>query len=64
VFINGKLVIDLGGVHGAESATVLLDSLGLTRGSTYPLDLFFAERHVTGSHFRVDTSLRLRAIPN
>jgi fibro-slime domain-containing protein len=37
--------------------SVMLDTLGLTKGSTYPLDLFHAERHPTGSHFRVDTNL-------
>jgi fibro-slime domain-containing protein len=56
-YINGDLVVNLGGIHGAESTTVVLDELGLTRGNTYPLDFFFAERHVTESHFRIDTSL-------
>lgn len=57
-FINGQRVVDLGGVHGAETSTVNVDSLGLTRGKNYPLDFFFAERHVTESHFRIDTSLQ------
>jgi fibro-slime domain-containing protein len=68
VFINRKRVIDLGGVHGAETGYVSLDGkaaeLGLKQGGTYPLDFFFAERHVTGSHFRIDTSLLLRTGPN
>jgi fibro-slime domain-containing protein len=59
-FIDRKRVIDLGGIHDPESQTVDLDSLGLTKGETYPLDLFFAERHVRGSRFRIDTSLLLR----
>jgi fibro-slime domain-containing protein len=62
VFINGQLAIDLGGVHGAQTESVDLDAeaaaLGLTVGASYPLDLFHAERHATGSTFRVDTSLR------
>ena len=41
VFINGQLVVDLGGVHGAVSGNVSLDTLGLTAGSDYSLDLFF-----------------------
>lgn len=56
------MVIDLGGVHPAQSDSVDLDagaaSLGLELGGVYPLDLFQAERHATGSHFRLDTSLR------
>jgi fibro-slime domain-containing protein len=61
VFINGQLAIDLGGVHGTQTESVDLDAeaetLGLTVGASYPLDLFQAERHATGSTFRVDTSL-------
>lgn len=61
VFINRKLVIDLGGVHGAEEETVELDTIaptvGLTLDEIYSLDLFFAERHEVNSTFRVDTSI-------
>lgn len=61
VFINKKLAIDLGGVHGSQSAEVNLDAeagkLGLTKGKVYPLDFFFAERHTVDSHFRIDTTL-------
>ncbi|MEY4548021.1 MAG: hypothetical protein RL685_4216 [Pseudomonadota bacterium] len=62
VFINGKLAIDLGGVHGTQTDQIDLDeeaeAFGLVGGGTYPLELFQAERHPTGSTFRVDTSLR------
>jgi len=60
VFINNQLVIDLGGVHGAQNASVALDALGLTIGQDYDLDLFFAERHTTASNFRIDTSILLK----
>lgn len=60
-FINGKLAIDLGGVHGAESSSVDLDAsakeLGIEVGKVYTLDLFFAERHTVDSHFRIDTTI-------
>ena len=57
VFINGQLVIDIGGVHQAENASVSVDTLGLTVGEIYPFDMFQTERHTTQSNFRADTNL-------
>jgi fibro-slime domain-containing protein len=59
VFIDGQLVIDLGGVHGATAQGVDLTRLDLTDGETYTLDFFFAERHRTQSNFRFQTNLQL-----
>jgi fibro-slime domain-containing protein len=62
VFINGQLAIDLGGIHSVQTETIDLDAeaaeFGLQVGGTYPLDFFHAERHASGSNFRVDTTLR------
>ena len=48
VFINRKLVIDLGGIHEIETQTVNLDAqaatLGLSKGQIYPMHIFSAER--------------------
>jgi fibro-slime domain-containing protein len=61
VFVNGKLAIDLGGLHPAATADLDLDehagALGITTGNVYELSLFHAERHFTESNFRVDTTL-------
>jgi len=57
LFINKKLVIDLGGLHPARHGEVKVDSLGLTKGQRYPMDLFHAERHSDLSNFVVDTTI-------
>jgi fibro-slime domain-containing protein len=58
VFIDGNLVIDLGGVHGQVSSSVELDSLGLVPWQNYSFDLFFAERHTDFSIIKIHTSVK------
>ncbi len=74
VFVNGKLVVDLGGIHGELQGTIKLqgassqlctqDTLNgtlncstinvpLTPGTVYEIALFQAERHVTGSNYKL-----------
>ncbi|HEX4458598.1 MAG TPA: fibro-slime domain-containing protein [Polyangia bacterium] len=63
VYINNQLVINLGGIHDPETGDVALDSLGLTKGQSYPLDFFFAERHQGGSNMLFTTTLLLAQAP-
>jgi fibro-slime domain-containing protein len=62
VFVNNKRIIDLGGVHSAETASVNVDALasqlGIVKGQAYPFDFFFAERHTVESNFRLETTLK------
>lgn len=61
IYINGRLMVDLGGVHAAESAKLDVDAkakeAGLEIGKIYPFDMFQAERHTSASNFRADTNL-------
>jgi fibro-slime domain-containing protein len=62
VFVDNKLVIDIGGIHSAVSQTIELDRLNwLQNGHRYSLKFFFAERHRTQSNFRIDTTLTLES---
>jgi len=60
VFINGRLAIDLGGLHPELTETIHLDEmaseLGIEPGQVYSFDLFHAERRTEHSNFRVDTT--------
>jgi len=60
VFVGGKLVIDLGGLHARAAQTIDLDRLSwLVDGQTYDLRIFHAERRTTQSNFRMETTLQL-----
>jgi len=67
VFVNKKLALDLGGIHGAETASIDFDAmasaLGIAKGNTYQLDVFHAERHTVESHFRMVTTIDCFIIP-
>ena len=61
VFVNNKLAIDLGGVHGPLAGQVDMDAqanqLGLMQGEIYDIDFFFAERHTVQSNFKITTTI-------
>ncbi|TQV76944.1 PKD domain-containing protein [Aliikangiella marina] len=66
VFIDGKLVIDIGGVHPVKQKSVNIDEvaneLGLIPGNRYSFALFFAERHTTQSNFMFQTNMELDCV--
>lgn len=57
IFVDGKLALDLGGLHVARKGTIEFDKLGLTPGETYRMDIFHAERHTSHSHFWIRTNI-------
>jgi len=57
VYINNKLVIDLGGTHLAAPGSVRLNTLGLTEGQLYPIDIFFCDRRTTMSNVLINTNM-------
>ena len=60
VFINNKLVMDLGGLHGKQAQSLEVNRVpALVDGQAYTLKIFHAERHTTDSNFRIETSLQL-----
>lgn len=60
VYINNRLVVDIGGCHNPEEGAVNLDTLNLVEGKEYPFQIFFSERNATGSNFKMRTSINLR----
>jgi fibro-slime domain-containing protein len=58
VFINGKLAVDIGGLHARIADGVKLDAakaaqLGLTKGGMYEIAMFQAERHTDASNYKL-----------
>ena len=58
VFINGKLAVDIGGLHPKQNKSITLGvqasaQLGLTTGKVYELALFHAERRPGSSNFKL-----------
>jgi fibro-slime domain-containing protein len=57
IFVNRHLALDLGGLHTRTERTLAVDqnaaAFGLTIGGLYEIALFHAERHSTGSNFKL-----------
>jgi fibro-slime domain-containing protein len=61
VFINGKLAIDLGGIHSKREEEVDIDAhaqqYGMVPDQQYTMHIFHAERNPVESHFRIETNI-------
>jgi fibro-slime domain-containing protein len=61
VFLNGKLAVDIGGLHEPLDGSVTIDSTtaanyGLSAGNVYEIKVFHAERQTDGSTFKLTLS--------
>jgi fibro-slime domain-containing protein len=57
-FINDSLVLDLGGIHTANSQTITIDNIPNLKDNTiYNFDLFYCERHAAGSTISLTTNI-------
>jgi fibro-slime domain-containing protein len=61
IFVNGKLALDMGGLHVRFNGSIDFDAqaaeLGITPGQSFQMDIFHAERHTQESNFRIETNI-------
>ena len=63
LFINGKLVLDLGGGHSISKVKInvndVRDLCGLKDGKVYDFDFYYMERHGTAANFSIETNIKI-----
>lgn len=61
LFINNKLVMDIGAAHSITGATFKMNDYikecGLKDGEMYDFDFYYMERHSYGSNIRIETNI-------
>lgn len=64
IFVNGRLAMDLGGVHEPMQGSIDFDEMATELGivlatppNTYSMDIFHAERQTLESNFKVQTNI-------
>ena len=55
-FVDGRLAMDLGGVHSSLANTFTIDNMGLVAGQEYSFDFFYAERHTNEANIKIITN--------
>ncbi|PRP88045.1 hypothetical protein PROFUN_04473 [Planoprotostelium fungivorum] len=58
VFIDDKLVLDLGGPHLAETGSIIIDELGLTKYTSHKMKIFYCERYTFLSELTIVTTIQ------
>lgn len=61
VYVNGKLVLDLGGTHANASQYVDFDRLGLADNSPMRIQIFYAQRTSSDAAFGLRTNIVLNS---
>ena len=63
VFINGELIVDLGGAHKEVSSQLDIDDYatkhGIANGEKCHFQMFYLERHTTASNCKIQTNLSI-----
>jgi len=61
IYVDGRLVLDMGGTHAPAMQFVDFDRLGLSDGEDYELRIFMAKRRHTRNLVQMATNVVLRA---
>ena len=56
-YVDGRLAMDLGGVHSSLGNTFTIDNMGLIEGREYDFDFFYAERHTNEANIKILTNI-------
>jgi fibro-slime domain-containing protein len=66
LFLNNRLVVDMGGIKNFITQSIKLDSVGplvgMTKGRVYPLDYFYCERCRVGARATLITNIPLYSV--